>query len=323
MVDEVPMSLSVFLLASISLHGCTQSGMQKKVGPAPSFIASTDEHFVARGRYLAEHVTGCIGCHSTVNEEVYARPVVPGTEGMGGQTWPLSDGHLGFLTAGNITPFGVGEWTDGELLHAVSAGIHKDGYAMFPVMPYPTFAKLTESDAKAIVSYLRTLTPLESPPSTRRLSVVLTKVANKTAAPPAWSVPPGVNDVLAKGEYLATAAGCVYCHTPDKGNAMDETLLMAGGRTFKMAMGTSISPNITPAEGHGIGYWGEEDFLNKFKAFRSDSAQNREAGPSDPNTVMPWFELAGMTDDDLRSIWVFLQAQTPHDNQVEETWIVH
>ena len=35
---------------------------------------------------------------------------------------------------------------------------------MFPVMPYPTFAKLTESDAKAIVSYLRTLKPVESPP---------------------------------------------------------------------------------------------------------------------------------------------------------------
>ena len=122
---EVPMSLSVFLLASISLSGCTQSGMQKKVGPAPSFIASTDEHFVARGRYLAENVTGCIGCHSTLNEEVYARPVVEGSEGMGGQTWPLSDGHLGMLTAGNITPFGIGDWTDGEILHAVSAGVHR------------------------------------------------------------------------------------------------------------------------------------------------------------------------------------------------------
>lgn len=323
MGGEVPMSLSVFLLASISLSGCTQSGMQKKVGPAPSFIASTDEHFVARGRYLAENVTGCIGCHSTLNEEVYARPVVEGSEGMGGQTWPLSDGHLGMLTAGNITPFGVGDWTDGEILHAVSAGIHKDGYAMFPVMPYPTFAKLTESDAKAIVSYLRTLKSVESPPATRRLSVVLTKVANKTAAPPEWSVPPGVNDILAKGEYLANAAGCVSCHTPDKGNARDETMLMAGGRTFKMAMGTSVASNITPAEGRGIGYWSEDDFLNKFKRFRDESAYQREAGPSDPNTVMPWFELAGMTDDDLKAIWVFLQAQAPHDNEVSETWIAH
>ena len=190
-------------------------------------------------------------------------------------------------------------------------------------MPYPTFAKLTESDAKAIVSYLRTLKSVESPPATRRLSVVLTKVANKTAAPPKWSVPPGVNDILAKGEYLANAAGCVSCHTPDKGNARDETMLMAGGRTFKMAMGTSVASNITPAEGRGIGYWSEDDFLNKFKSFRDQSAYQREAGPSDPNTVMPWFELAGMTDDDLKAIWVFLQAQAPHDNEVSEAWISH
>jgi len=323
MGGEVPMSLTVFMLSTVFLSGCTQSGMQKKVGPPPSFIASTDEHFVARGRYLAEHVTGCIGCHSTLDEEIYARPVVDGTEGVGGQTWLLADGNLGQLTAGNITPFGMGEWTDGEILHAVSSGVHKDGYALFPVMPYPTFSKLTESDAKAIVSYLRTLKPLESPPETRRLSVILTKVANQTAAPPTWSVPPGLNDVLAKGQYLASAAGCVHCHTPEKRNEPDETMLMAGGRTFKMAMGTSVAPNITPAEGRGLGYWSEDDFLNKFRAFRSDAARDREAGPMDPNTAMPWFDLAGMTDEDLSAIWVFLQAQAPNDNEVPETWIAH
>jgi mono/diheme cytochrome c family protein len=317
------MSASIFLLTALSMSGCTQSGMQKKVGPAPSFIASTDEHFIARGRYLAEHVTGCTSCHSTVNDEVFARPVVAGTEGMGGQTWPLADGKMGQVTAGNITPFGVGEWTDGELLHAMTAGIHKDGYALFPVMPYPTYSKLTESDAKAIVSYLRTLKPVESPPTERRLSVILTKVANMTAAPPEWSVPPGLNDILAKGEYLANAAGCVYCHTPDDGKKLDKSQLMAGGRTFKMAMGTAIAPNITPAEGRGIGYWGEQDFLNKFKSFRTEAARVRDAGPTDPNTVMPWFEYAGMTDDDLGAIWVYLQAQAPSDNEVPATWIVH
>ena len=314
---EVPMSLSVFLLATLSMSGCTQSGMQKKVGPAPSFIASTDEHFVARGRYLAENVTGVLDV-TTLNEEVYARPV-EGTEGMGvrGGCYRTEKG----LTAGNITPFGIGE---GLMVRSCTPRLRAstDGYAMFPVMPYPIFSKLTESDAKAIVLSAHT-EPVESPPTTRRLSVILTKVANKTAAPPEWSVPPGVNDVLAKGEYLATAAGCVYCHTPDKGSTPDDTMFLAGGRTFKMAMGTSVAPNITPAEGRGIGYWSEEDFLNKFRGFRSDSAHKREAGPSDPNTVMPWFELAGMTDDDLSAVWVFLQAQTPNDNEVVETWIAH
>ena len=320
---EVPMSSFVLLLSTFALSGCTQSGMQKRVGPAPAYIASTDEHFVARGRYLAEHVTGCMSCHSTLDEEVYARPIVAGTEGAGGQTWPLADGKMGMVAAGNLTPFGLGEWTDGEILHAMTSGRHRDGYAMFPVMPYPRYAKLTESDAKAIVSYLRTLDTVDNTVPPRRLSMVLTKVANKVAAPPNWSVPPAVGDVLGKGEYLAQAAGCVWCHTPDKGRKVDESGHLSGGRTFPMAMGTAVAPNITPAEGRGIGYWSETDFLNKFKAFRADAARQREAAPSDPNSPMPWFDYAGLTDEDLSAIWVYLQAQPPSDNEIQSAWIPH
>ena len=155
----------------------------------------------------------------------------------------------GELAAGNITPFGVSEWANGEILHAVSAGIHQDDYAVFPVMLYPSFSQLTESDAKPMVSYRRILKSVESPPTTRRLSVSLTKVANTTVAPPTRPIPPGMNDVLAKGEDLAPVSGSVSCHTSDKASTPEQTILLAGGRTLKMAMGTSVPPNITPDEG--------------------------------------------------------------------------
>ena len=174
------MSLSVFLLASISLSGCTQSGMQKKVGPAPSFIASTDEHFVARGRYLAENVTGCIGCHSTLNEEVYARPVVEGSEGMGGRhgrcptdTWACF--------AGNIT-FGIGDWTDGGICTPCPPASTRTD-AMFLSCRTPRLRRQSVP-SHFVPAHVEVS---GSPPATRRLSVVLTKVANKTAAPPKWS----------------------------------------------------------------------------------------------------------------------------------------
>ena len=312
-----------FLPALLTIFSCTQSGMQKKVGPAPAFISSTDEHFIARGRYLAENVTGCISCHSKRDAEIFAGPVVAGTEGMGGQGWPLADGNLGFLTAGNVTPAGVSGWTDGELLHAVTAGVHRDGYALFPVMPYPVYGKMTESDAKAIVSYLRTLPAVEGPPATRRLSVFMTKVANRTAAQPTWSDPPGLNDVLAKGEYLTRTAGCTFCHTPTKDNRPDMAQAFAGGMEFKMSMGTAIASNISPSEGRGLGYWSEEDFLNKFRAYRTEAARAVEAGPTAPNTVMPWFDYAGMTDADLSAIWVYLSAQPAIDNEVATSWRPH
>lgn len=317
------MFVNTFLPVLLTMFSCTQSGMQKKVGAAPAFISSTDEHFVARGRYLAENVAGCITCHSKRDDEVFAGPVVAGTEGMGGQSWPIADGNLGFLTAGNVTSAGVGGWTDGELLHAVTAGVHRDGYALFPVMPYLTYGQMTESDAKAIVSYLRTIPSVAGPSSARRLSVIMTKVANRTAAPPAWSDPPGLTDVLGKGEYLTRTAGCTSCHTPSKDNRPDMAQAFSGGTEFKMSMGTAIASNITPAEGRGLGYWSEEDFLNKFRAYRAEAARTVEAGPTAPNTVMPWFDYAGMTDEDLTAIWVYLSAQPAIDNTVETTWIAH
>ena len=317
------MSLSIALLAIATFSGCSQSSIQKKAGPVPNFISSTDEHFVARGKYLAEHVAACTHCHSTPNWEVFAGPIIPGTEGQGGRSWPLADGNMGMVFAGNITPTGVGEWTDGELLQAITSGVHKEGYALFPVMPYQAYGKMTESDAKAIVSYLRTLEPREAQSYPRRLSVFMAKKASSSVAAPSWGVPPGLNDILAKGKYLADIADCVGCHTPEGEEGLNGELLFSGGVEFKMAMGTSVSANITPAEGRGLGYWDEEEFLKKIAVYRTDEALRVEAGPSDPNTVMPWFAYAGMTDDDLKAIWAYLMAQKPNDAEVPEGWRPH
>ncbi len=312
---------SIVLSLLLSLTGCTQGWMQKKVGPAPAYIASVDPHFVSRGKYLADNVLGCMSCHSDVNKEVFAQPSVDGTMGQGGFAWSAEVGFPGHIVAPNITPFGIGAWTDGEVLHAMTAGLHREGHALFPVMPYPIYGTLTETDAKAVVSYLRTVPSIETEPYPRTLSLILKKVANKVAAPPSYSDPLPVGNVLARGEYLTRVAGCEHCHTPQKGGKPDSSQRFAGGQAFQMVMGTAVSPNISPAEGRGVGYWSETDFLNKFKHFRSDASRQHEAGPGDPNTPMPWFDYAGMTDEDLSAIWVYLQTVEPQDNEVESRWI--
>jgi mono/diheme cytochrome c family protein len=295
--------------------------MQKKVGPTPVFIASMEEAEVGRGQYLADHVLQCISCHSKQDQEVFARPTVQGTEGQGGQTWSAETGFSGILVAPNITPFGVGGWTDGELIHGMTAGLHRDGYALFPIMPYPLYGTLTEADAEAVVSYLRTLEPIETMPIARSMPAILQGVANKVAAPPDFTDPVDVSEnVVARGEYLSRIAGCEGCHTPKKGNKPDLKRRFSGGRSFQMTMGVATSTNITHNDGHGIGYWSKEDFLNKFKGFGESGARDREAGPTDPNTPMPWFDFAGMTDDDLSAIWTYLLTVDTHDNEVSGTW---
>jgi len=305
-------------LAFISVS-CSLSGMHKRTGPAPTYLATTGEVQIDRGRYLTHHVTGCIACHSKQDHEVFAGPTVPGTAGQGGEVWAADKGFPGRLTATNITPAGVGTWTDGELLHAITAGVHRDGYALFPLMPYITYGQLTESDAKAIVSYMRTMEPIETKPYDRELQFPLNKIVNTMPTAPQWADSSGENPVE-RGKYLTQVAHCEECHTPLKGRAIDQKKRFFGGREFPMSMGIAIAPNITADEGNGIGYWSETDFINKFRSYQADSAREREAGPGDPNSPMPWFSYAGMTDEDLSAIWVYLQSVPTSPERIEQTW---
>jgi len=313
------MILFSFLAFSLSLFSCTQSGMHKRVGPAPTYLASTAEAEIERGRYLANHVAPCMACHSERDNEVFAGPIVPGTLGQGGETWTADKGFPGYLTASNITPASVGSWTDGELLHAITAGVHRDGHALFPIMPYTVYGKMTELDAKAIVSYLRTIDPIETPPYRRELGFPLGKVVNVIPQPPEWTQSSGESP-LERGEYLSRIAGCEHCHTPLKGKTIDTKNLFSGGHAFPMSMGIAVSPNITADEGNGIGYWSETDFINKFRGYQAQAAKEREAGPSDPNSPMPWFAYASMSEEDLSAIWVYLQSIPTSPNKVETVW---
>ncbi len=63
---------------------------------ATEAFAATPER-LARGKYLVEHVTPCLHCHSTVDMSVYGGVIKPGTEGMGGQAFGPSDGVPGFV----------------------------------------------------------------------------------------------------------------------------------------------------------------------------------------------------------------------------------
>ena len=78
--------------------------------------------------------------------------------------------------------------------------------------------------------------------------------------------PTGVPEALAKasaverGEYLATAADCIVCHTTQGGKEF------AGGLGFKLPFGTLYSTNITPDKETGIGNYSDQDFLDALRA---------------------------------------------------------
>jgi mono/diheme cytochrome c family protein len=291
-----------------------------KVQAAENVRVEVTPERVARGKYLAEHVTGCVVCHADRDWNKFAGEIVEGTKGTGGQRFGFGLEPF-VLYAKNITPAGVGQWTDGELIRAITTGVSRDGTPLFPLMPYPKFARLAREDVEAIVAYLRTLPSVPSEPTpARELKFPLPLVVRTIPAPAAHRPIPSPTDRVAYGEYMTNAALCAECHTPlDEQGTPIPGMEFAGGTPFTPGgVGFVRSANITPDAGTGIGTWTEEQFLDKFRAFRGVPPRTLSSTERLQNTEMPWNDYAGMTDDDLRAIYAFLRSRPPVVNRVDK-----
>jgi mono/diheme cytochrome c family protein len=113
---------------------------------------------VARGRYLVRAMQ-CPLCHTPISAETGAYDTARFLAGgMRVSAWPW-----GVWFSRNLTPdagTGLGEWTEAEIVAAVTRGVARDGRRLDPMaMPWPWFSRLTPADAGAIATYLRALPP--------------------------------------------------------------------------------------------------------------------------------------------------------------------
>ena len=108
------------------------------------------------------------------------------------------------------------------------------------------------------------------------------------------------NDAIARGAYLAAAAGCDQCHT----NSKNAGAAYAGGRVMDTAFGAIVTPNITPDRDTGIGGWSDADFVRAMRwGIAPDGTHYVTAFP------FPYF--AGMTEIDLADLKAFLDSRAP------------
>lgn len=82
----------------------------------------------------------------------------------GGKKFPTP---VGDIYSTNITPDktqGIGNYSYEDFDKAVRQGIAKDGHPLYPAMPYPSYAKLSDDDVQALYRYfMHDVTPLRSP----------------------------------------------------------------------------------------------------------------------------------------------------------------
>ncbi len=272
---------------------------------------------IARGSYLANHVTVCMDCHSTRDFSKFSGPVVEGTLGKGGDRFDETMGFPGVYYSKNITPAGISRYTDGELYRVITTGVTKEGRAMFPVMPYPYYSKMDPEDIKSIIAYLRSLPSIKSDVPESKSNFPMNFILNTIPRNAEPQKMPSKSDKVAYGSYLANAAGCIECHTQvDKGQIIKE-LQFSGGREFQSPDGSVIrTANITPDEETGIGKWTEQEFIRKFKSYADSGYVLPSVAPGEFNSFMPWTMYAGMNAEDLSAIYAYLRTVPPRKNLV-------
>jgi len=286
------------------------------VNDAPYIEVEASAEKIERGKYLAYHVMMCADCHSQRDFSKFSAPPTPGTEFVGGDVFDQSMGFPGKFISSNITPYGIGEWTDGEVFRLITTGVKRDGEPIFPVMPYHNFGQLDREDIESVIAYLRTLEPVESNHPKSEADFPFNFILRTIPKEAKLATKPSKTDRVAYGKYMFTAAACAECHTQfEKGKFTGP--IGGGGREFQFPDGSTLrAPNLTPHE-TGIKNMSREEFIRLFKKYEDPTYVLPNVKPGEFQTLMPWAMYAGMEEEDISSIYDFLQTLEPFDNVVE------
>ncbi|MBK8539176.1 MAG: c-type cytochrome [Ardenticatenia bacterium] len=276
----------VLALAALSVYVLSERRLARtyKV-PQDEVAIPTDEEGIARGAYLATSISNCRDCH--------------GKDLSGGIM--VDDGALGRISAPNLTTGegGIGEHLENDdLVRAIRYGVAADGTAL-KIMPADDFNSLSDEDLGAIIAYVRSVPPVdELQPSfvLRPLGRTLVALGQleifpveriDLAAPRPKTLKPEVSKVY--GKYLAQIAGCTGCHGPG----------LSGGQIPGAPPDFPQAANLTPSG--DVGDWRFQDFLSTIRSGKNPKGHSLAE-------EMPWRNFAGMSDQELRAIWLFVAS---------------
>jgi mono/diheme cytochrome c family protein len=289
------------------------------VGDAENITIDYTPERIEHGRYLANHVSVCMDCHSTRTFTKFSMPLVDGTLGKGGERFDQTMGLPGLFFSKNITPEGISRYTDGELYRVITSGVTKEGRPMFPLMPYPYYGRMDKEDIYDIIAYIRSIPPIKNEVPESAADFPVNFILHTIPAKAAPETRPSKDNKIEYGRYLTNAAGCRECHTPAKQGQIVPELAFSGGREFMFPNGDICrTANITPDKETGIGSWTPELFVQKFKIYQDSTFELPDVAPGEFNTIMPWTMYAGMEKEDLEAIFAYLQTLTPMKNSVSK-----
>lgn len=271
---------------------------------ATSEVDITDEKLIARGEYVA-HLSDCAACHTAPNNPLYSG-------GLAMQT------PIGAIYSTNITPdkeTGIGNYTLQDFAAAVQHGVRKDGAALYPAMPYPSYVIIPDEDIAAMYAYF--MTKVE-PVKFENAESTIPPVMNWRWPLAWWQLlfspdrqfvkDESKSEEINHGAYLVEGPGhCGACHTPRGIAYQEKALSMKGDNAFLSgAVIDGWRAKSLRGEARGLATWSEDEIAEFLKTGRTDKVSAFGA-----MTDVIQHSTQFWSDEDLRATAKYLKSLPP------------
>jgi len=285
----------------------------RKIEPGPmlSAGATPDKGLIEQGRYIAT-ASDCIACHTVPGGKEYA----------GGR---VIQSPIGNMYSTNITPdktTGIGNYSLDDFDRAVRHGIVPGGGTLYPAMPFPSYARMSDDDLRALYAYFmhgvapanqaNRATDIVWPLSMRWPLGIWRKSFVPEQGP--MDLSKYSDQTIARGAYLVQSLGhCGSCHTPRAATlnelAMDESgpEYLSGGPLID----GWLAVNLRGDKADGMGNWSVKDIVDTLKTGR-----NAHSGVlGEPMQDVVAHSTQNMTDADLNAMAVYIKSLPASGNK--------
>lgn len=257
--------------------------------------AQDDVSLIKKGEYLAR-LGDCMACHTVKGKPDYA----------GGLA---IESDLGTIYSTNITPdkeHGIGNYTEEQFANAVRKGVLPDGTRLYPAMPYPDYAKITDEDIHALYAYfMQGVKASSEQPAETDLSFPFNQRWGMrfwnlffTSDKPFQPIG-GASEQVNRGAYIVESLGhCGSCHTP-RGIGIQEKALDSSEAKF--LAGGNLNGWEVPSL-RGLPRWSNEEIVDYLETGRND-----KAAVGGEMTAVIEHSTSHMTRDDLQAVAAYLK----------------